>query len=143
VKEAVGFNAQRGDSVNVINASFVTDAGGEEEVSEPWWQQPWVLDVGRQLLGWLLALILILAVLRPLLRSLTQLPTVKEGSGSGDDAVDEVALQQQAMQAEMQREMQAATHEDNLKNAKEIARQDPKRVVQVVRTWLEEEQPNG
>ncbi len=140
VKEAVGFDAERGDSVNVINASFVADTE-QEEVMEPWWQQPWVLDVGRQLLGWLLALVLIFAVLRPLLRSLTQLPEAKEQSK--DDTVDEVTLQQQAMQAEMQREMQAVTHEDNLKNAKEIAKQDPKRVVQVVRTWLEEEQPNG
>ncbi len=143
VKEAVGFNAQRGDSVNVINASFVAKTG-EQEVVEPWWQQPWVLDAGRQLLGWLLALILIFAVLRPLLRSLTQLPEVKQQTLAPEaEAMDEVALQQQVMQAEMQREMQAATHEDNLKNAKEIARQDPKRVVQVVRTWLEEEQSNG
>ncbi len=140
VKEAVGFDAERGDSVNVVNASFVADT--EPAEAEPWWQQAWVLDAGRQLLGWLLALVLIFAVLRPLLRSLTQLPEVKEPE-TQEEAVDEVTLQQQAMQAEMQREMQAATHEDNLKNAKEIARQDPKRVVQVVRTWLEEEQPNG
>ncbi len=143
VKEAVGFDARRGDSVNVINASFVTDADADEEAGEPWWQQPWVLDLGRQLAGWLLALVLIFAVLRPLLLSLTRSEEAEEQPEADQDEMDEVALQQQAIQAEMQREMRAATHEDNLRNAKEIARQDPKRVVQVVRTWLEEEQPNG
>ncbi len=140
VKEAVGFNAQRDDSVNVINAAFVAEPEQQEEV-QPWWQQPWVFDIGKQVLGGLLALILIFAVLRPMLRSLTQVP--EQARESKDEPVDEVELQQQAMRAEVQREMQVASHEENLKTAKEIAKQDPKRVVQVVRSWLEEEQPDG
>ncbi len=140
VKEAVGFNAQRDDSVNVINAAFVVEPEQQIE-TQPLWQQPWVLDIGKQVMGGLLALILIFAVLRPLLRSLTRIPpAVRE---SKNEPVDEVELQQQVMQTEMQREMQAAGHEENLKAAKEIAKQDPKRVVQVVRSWLEEEQPDG
>ncbi len=144
VKEAVGFDAARGDSVNVINASFVAEPEPKEEMPS-WWQQPWVFDLGKQLLGGLLALILVFALLRPLLRSLTQVPRPAERETAGDKEgpMDEVELQQQVMQAEMQREMQVASHEENLKAAKEIARQDPKRVVQVVRSWLEEEQPNG
>lgn len=140
VKEAVGFNAQRDDSVNVINAAFVAEPEQQEEV-QPWWQQPWVFDIGKQVLGGLLALILIFAVLRPMLRSLTHVP--EQARESKDEPVDEVELQQQAMRAEVQREMQVAGHEENLKTAKEIAKQDPKRVVQVVRSWLEEEQPDG
>ena len=140
VKEAVGFNAQRDDSVNVINAAFVAEPEQQEEV-QPWWQQPWVFDIGKQVLGGLLALILIFTVLRPMLRSLTQVP--EQARESKDEPVDEVELQQQAMRAEVQREMQVASHEENLKTAKEIAKQDPKRVVQVVRSWLEEEQPDG
>ncbi len=140
VKEAIGFNPQREDSVNVINAAFVAEPEQQQEV-QPWWQQPWVLDIGKQLFGGLLVLILIFSVLRPLLRSLTQVPAPVQRDE--DMPVDEVELQRQAMQTEAQREMQAATHEDNLKTAKEIAKQDPKRVVQVVRSWLEEEQPDG
>ncbi len=140
VKEAVGFNPGRDDSVNVINASFVAEPEQQEE-AQPLWQQPWVLDISKQVIGGLLALILIFAVLRPMLRSLTRIPAPQRESS--DESLDEVELQQQVMQQEMQREMKAASHEDNLKNAKEIAKQDPKRVVQVVRSWLEEEQPDG
>lgn len=140
VKEAVGFNTQRGDSVNVINSAFVAEPEIPEEV-QPWWQQPWVFDIGKQALGGVLALVLIFAVLRPLLRSLTRIPAPQKNSR--EEVVDEIELQQQAMQTEIQREMQIAGHEDNLKTAKEIAKQDPKRVVQVVRSWLEEEQPNA
>ncbi len=140
VKEAVGFNPGREDSVNVINASFVAEPEQEEE-TQPLWQQPWVLDISKQVIGGLLVLILIFAVLRPMLRSLTRIPApVQE---SGNESMDEVELQQQVMQQEIQREMKVASHEENLKTAKEIAKQDPKRVVQVVRSWLEEEQPDG
>ncbi|HFC52950.1 MAG TPA: flagellar basal body M-ring protein FliF [Gammaproteobacteria bacterium] len=142
VKEAVGFNAERGDSVNVISASFVAEPEDKEE-EPPLWQQPWVFDIGKQLLGWILALILIFAVLRPLLRSLTQIPSPATRGEEGD--LDEYELQEELSREEAQRERRnpAASHEENLQTAKEIARQDPKRVVQVVRTWLEEEQPSG
>ena len=142
VKEAVGFNAERGDSVNVISASFVAEPEDKEE-EPPLWQQPWVFDIGKQLLGWILALILIFAVLRPLLRSLTQIPSPARRGDEGD--LDEYELQEELSREEAQRERRnpAASHEENLQTAKEIAKQDPKRVVQVVRTWLEEEQPSG
>ncbi len=142
VKEAIGFDPERGDSVNVIGAPFVTDSEEPEE-QLPLWQQPWVFDIGKQLLGWILALVLIFAVLRPLLRSLTQVPAPERHAGPGE--VDEYELQEEMSQETAQRERHgpAASHEENLKTAKEIARQDPKRVVQVVRTWLEEEQPSG
>ncbi len=142
VKEAVGFNAERGDSVNVISASFVAEPEDKEE-EPPLWQQPWVFDIGKQLLGWILALILIFAVLRPLLRSLTQIPSPAPRGEEGD--LDEYELQEELSREEAQRERRnpAASHEENLQTAKEIAKQDPKRVVQVVRTWLEEEQPSG
>ncbi len=142
VKEAIGFDAGRGDSVNVIGAPFVAEP---EEMEEelPLWQQPWVFDIGKQLLGWILALVLIFAVLRPLLRSLTQIPPPASLSSAED--LDQYELQEELSQEASQRERRnsAASHEDNLQTAKEIAKQDPKRVVQVVRTWLEEEQPNG
>ncbi|RZJ07249.1 MAG: flagellar basal body M-ring protein FliF, partial [Rubrivivax sp.] len=45
VKEAMGFNAERGDSVKVISAPFVVDK--VEPVDVPIWKQPWLLDIAR------------------------------------------------------------------------------------------------
>lgn len=70
IKQAVGFDAQRGDSVEVINASFQAAEVPEPLPELPLWQQPWVQDAAKQLLAALLVLILVFAVLRPTLRAL-------------------------------------------------------------------------
>jgi flagellar M-ring protein FliF len=43
VKQAVGFSADRGDSVNVMNAAFAPSPF--EEAPLPMWQQPWFLEL--------------------------------------------------------------------------------------------------
>jgi flagellar M-ring protein FliF len=53
VKDAVGYNEQRGDSVNVVNSPFLEEAlpeGGALE-SIPLWEQPWVLAAGSRIGG--------------------------------------------------------------------------------------------
>ena len=63
VKDAVGFNAARGDSVNVINSPFMGDDStlGEPDI----WTQPWFWELVKQVLAGLFVLILIFGVIRP------------------------------------------------------------------------------
>lgn len=71
-KEAVGFNPQRGDSLNVINASF-TEPPKVEPLPEPaLLDKPWVWDVGKQVLAGIGVLVLIFGVLKPLFRNLVE-----------------------------------------------------------------------
>jgi flagellar M-ring protein FliF len=67
VKEAVGFDAARGDTVNVLNAAFA-----ESPISEiviPLWQQRWFLELVKWGVIAALALVTLLTVVRPLVRS--------------------------------------------------------------------------
>src|SRR3546814_10687042 len=75
VKEAVGFDAARGDSVSVQNAAFVQPESSQPVSALPIWQQPQVLSIARQAGGVLLLLALILFILRPALRQLLAAPT--------------------------------------------------------------------
>ena len=71
VREAVGFNAARGDSVNVINASFrppIDPAAPDLAL----WQQPWVIDLSKTILIGLFILVVLLTVVRPFLLGLVQ-----------------------------------------------------------------------
>ncbi len=63
-KNAVGFNADRGDSVSVINEPFRGAAAEEAPVSMPFWERPGMLDLIKQGLGVMIALLVAFFVLR-------------------------------------------------------------------------------
>jgi flagellar M-ring protein FliF len=138
VKNAVGFDAARGDSVSVVNEPFQTESAQLTPESVPLWQRPMVQDITRLALGALLLLALALGVLRPLIRSLTTqalsaAPALAGAAGnrgaggtaygSGDAASGGTP---------------ALAYEQQVVQAKTLVTQDPKRVAQVVKTWVGE-----
>ncbi len=152
VKDAVGFDAARGDSVNVMNAPWKGEPlimGGEVE-SVPLWQQPWVQDLARVVAGLVLALVIIFVVLRPTLRQLlaTQRPvlavaTAGVGAAGASAPVGAGVIEGSAVAAPG-----AATpvvgaaagtslaYEQQLAQARSLVAQDPARVAQVVKNWV-------
>jgi flagellar M-ring protein FliF len=85
VKKAVGFNETRGDSVQVVNASFRTRADELTVAAPPLWEQPWFWSLVKQGAGGLVVLLLALVVLRPLLRGLP-------GARPPEPTADQLAL---------------------------------------------------
>ncbi|MFA7387967.1 MAG: flagellar basal-body MS-ring/collar protein FliF [Thiohalobacteraceae bacterium] len=141
VKEAVGFNAQRGDSVQLINAAFQPTPKLAPLPEPPVWEQAWMQDALKQAGGALAVLFLIFGVLKPTLRNLTEKGTGTPAlavAGGGEQAMDEDQLtlgasrQPQGLPGPMQYEQQMAT-------AKGMIQQDPKRVAQVVKNWVNED----
>src|SRR5205809_637603 len=68
VKEAMGFNATRGDSLNVVNTAF--NAPDREVIAEtPWWRQPSTIstakEVGRYAVFAALIAYFVFGLLRP------------------------------------------------------------------------------
>lgn len=76
VKDAVGFNEARGDSVNVVNDSFRGEIKPEDVAVDkiPLWEQPLMRDIAKLLVGLIAVLVLVLSVLRPLVRGLLASP---------------------------------------------------------------------
>lgn len=72
VKQTVGFNATRGDTVNLINSQFVTEK--QELIDVPLWQEllnkAWLIDLIKQIFGAIGLLIVYLIFGKPLLKSL-------------------------------------------------------------------------
>ncbi|MFT5691705.1 MAG: flagellar M-ring protein FliF [Oceanicoccus sp.] len=73
IKDTVGYDAARGDSVNIINSAFIPKPVVEQLPIEetPIWQEPWVLSVAKQVFGGLFVLFIVFGLLRPVMRSLT------------------------------------------------------------------------
>lgn len=137
VKEAIGFNAERGDSVNVINASF--SSGVEiEPLPEPSMLSG--VDVWgglKQVLAIALVAVLVIGVLRPVLRELatkgrSQSPLSTDGVEIADDQLSLGGGGRSALP-------RGQNLDNNIETVRSLATQDPKRVAQVVRNWVSTE----
>lgn len=159
VKQAVGFDAARGDSVTVQNAPFVAQAV-EAPQEMPLWQRSDVRDYVRQGIGALVLLGLIVFIVRPLLRQLVMGPARGQepeaahaiADASGPEALTHESLQtdQLSLSSTPGQHPTAVDampaianshphYETRIAAARNAANQDPKRVAQVVKTWLNEE----
>ncbi len=139
VKEAVGFNPLRGDSVKVLNAAFTVPEVVEVE-EESFWEKPWFWSLTKQVLAGIVAFVLLFGVLRPVLRFLMTRPPVLVSENGELLAEDQLTLANGGTVAGggQGRLPKPTSYEDNLNMARQLAGQEPKRVAQVVKTWLED-----
>jgi len=135
VKDAVGFNAERGDRVNIINASFVKPEKIEALPEIPIWEQDWVLSLAKQILGVLFVLYLVFGILRPVMKKLA---THHPGTKVIKDLEDEIDEDQVTLSDDSHQKM-LNLHQENLTMAKSMVAQDPKLVAQVVKNWVASE----
>jgi flagellar M-ring protein FliF len=133
VRDAVGFDEKRGDSVNVVNSSFqavAVEKAGELQ-SVPIWERAWVRDIAKLVIGLIVLLVLILTVIKPLIKSLLT-PSAVPQLAPGTGASAQPALQQQAGNVPGQ----PKGYEQQIADARAVVNQDPARVAQVVKTWV-------
>ncbi|MFD0738991.1 flagellar basal-body MS-ring/collar protein FliF [Lysobacter koreensis] len=147
VQQAIGFDAQRGDVVSVVNAPFARGAlDTSEDGGPPIWQDPKARDLLRTLLGGLAVLLVIWFVLRPAFRQLLapRVPQVVNNT-TNVQMIDEdvqVTLNAQTRGAPALAAGQASNaaalmnFDDKLQVARHAVSSDPKRVAQVVRDWV-------
>lgn len=137
VREAVGFDAERGDSVNVINASFSLAPEVEAGPAPSALAGIDVTGLVKQLLAIAVVAFLIFGVLRPVLRELAARgkPPARVALTEGGAALadDQVSLSSDLRPA-LPRGQQG--YEQNLETARTLAANDPKRVAQVVKNWV-------
>ncbi|TCJ16285.1 flagellar basal body M-ring protein FliF [Parasulfuritortus cantonensis] len=139
VKEALGYNQARGDTVNVVNAAF-TEAKAEE-VEAPVWKDPDNISLAKELLKNLLifglAFYLVFGVLRPLLRDLVRVPETLPGEGHGGAGAGLDEDYGDTMAPEVRSQVDAYQH--NLNSVRDFSKQNPKIVAEVVKEWMAKE----
>uniref|UniRef100_A4XW64 Flagellar M-ring protein n=1 Tax=Ectopseudomonas mendocina (strain ymp) TaxID=399739 RepID=A4XW64_ECTM1 len=144
VQDSVGFDASRGDSVSVINTAF-TASLGEEIPDIPFYTQPWFWDIVKQVLGVLFILVLVFGVLRPVLNNITG-----GGKGKGLAETGDVELGEMAgLDGELSEDRvslggpqsillpsPSEGYDAQLNAIKSLVAEDPGRVAQVVKEWI-------
>lgn len=127
VKEAVGFNAQRGDTLNLANAPFT--AGEKDSLpSMPVWKDPFLLatlkDIGRYVAALVVAWLVWTRLLKPLFRKLGEIELPEPVFDAAD--VHEGGGHHGSQHG----------FEAKLGHARDVARQDPKIVAGLIKEWV-------
>ena len=150
VRDAIGYSATRGDSVSVINQPF---SEIDEEVidipPEEWWKEAWVMDYARLGIGFFLLLLLFFGVLRPIFKRLVDTGTDEMTAlAAGMDADGLGGLGEMGEGADVTLTGESGNpllpgpedgYEAQVDSVKALVAEDPKRVAQVIKTWLKDE----
>ncbi|MDI3262752.1 MAG: flagellar basal-body MS-ring/collar protein FliF [Fulvimonas sp.] len=147
VKNAVGFDPQRGDSVSVVNQPFHQPPAAEGPTEPSFWQRPGVLDLVKQGLGVLVALLVAFGLLRPLLKGLTRGAAPAQAlavAGGAPPVAVRVATEEPASPVERSQVSGPAAsaglgYEQRIGLARRMVVDNPKQVAQVVKNWVNED----
>jgi flagellar M-ring protein FliF len=131
-REAMGFTKERGDTLNVANAPFSAAALGILPET-PFWKDPeiigWAREIGKYLILAIAAFLLWTRLLKPLFEQLSRAPTIVTrepalAMAGGGTEEPSVAAQQ------------AQDYESKVERARQVAKDDPKLVANVIKDWI-------
>lgn len=160
VREAAGLNENRGDTISIENTPFaeLPAVGGVSET--PIWQEPWVLNIARQVAGGLFVLLLLFTVIRPFMKRMTEVAESQQegalaGAGAGGDFAalgiegpggaggstdNPLGLPNMSEEeADVNLPGRNAGYEKQLDAIRALVADDPGRAAQVIKEWLVEE----
>ena len=129
VKEAMGFNKERGDTVSVANAAFTPVERSEAGLAI--WKDPELLAMLKELFKYAaiagILAYLIIKVIRPLLQTMMQAPahTGRTLGGNVNIVDEETELSPNGVTA----------FEQKLGDVRGMAQQDPKAVANIIKNW--------
>ncbi|KQX96737.1 flagellar M-ring protein FliF [Massilia sp. Root133] len=145
VKQAMGYSQARGDTLNVTNAPF-DGVDKPEEQAPDWWKDPANLPLAKDIARYVF-IALVLAFLwfrfvRPLLKpaikkfdeavAIPPEPEPEEPEAEPEPDPDEEAR----IQREEEEQQKVQVYKSNLEMAKDMAKNDPRIVANVIKEWL-------
>jgi flagellar M-ring protein FliF len=149
VREAVGINQDRGDSLSVAASAFAPGAAPEQL---PFWKQPEMIELAIEALKYIFMLLALLAIIfgivRPLLRAaFPPPPPPVEATDENDDEEVEYdengnPIPRTAREGEEDAMVTLSdappedSYEAQLARVKELARTNPKIVANLVKEWM-------
>ncbi len=150
VRESIGFNKDRGDSVNLMNTPFMLDKPAGDEV--PLWKDPAVIETARSL-AWpvgtvLLAALVLLGLVRPGMKAMMAPKPVPALAGAGADGEGARGQLDALVADDAQRPalggpdsggalaLEATPHQLRLEDARKLARENPIAVANIVKNWI-------
>ncbi len=147
VREAVGFNEARGDTVNVVNASFIAPPELEPMPAASLMEQEWVWRAGKFVLAGIAVFLTIFTVVRPLMQA-SATPAAGTRALAGPGAMNEAGMASADVMAmgddqvtlghqqQMGLPAGAPVYQQQLSMARSMVEGEPERVASVVKNWV-------
>jgi flagellar M-ring protein FliF len=147
VSDTVGLDETRGDTLTVVNASFVV-APPEAVEATPIWQENWFWDLVKQLLAGLAVLLIIFGVIRPMLKDLSKkeesvlfYPEEVPEEEEKLENVDQIAKALEQMNQEVentaaQSEAESADEHELIERVRTMVAADPKMAAHIIKQWM-------
>ncbi len=130
VREAMGFNKERGDTLNVANVSF--NASEREVIPDaPLWKDPELIAMARESVKYL-----VVAFIAMLLWSKLLKPLFQAWMNAADERRKMLARANEAQVAEESIGAPRREYDAKLASARDMAKQDPKAVANVIKDWV-------
>lgn len=141
-REAMGFNQARGDTLNVVNAPFNL-AEGEEIASSPVWKDPAMQALAKEIVKYLviagLLMYLVLGILKPMLSELSAIGNAGMARAEGPALGESFSATDEAGEVVTIGKKRTYSYEEDLQLVKDMAKQEPKIVANVVKDWVNKE----
>ncbi|WP_133011764.1 flagellar basal-body MS-ring/collar protein FliF [Marinomonas flavescens] len=144
VRDAVGYNPSRGDSVSVINSPFALPEPEAPVAVVPFYKQEWFLNLLKPSLVGLFVLILLLIVVRPILKTLSDQNKIAVAEDTEaaifSDETDEISDDQVSLVSAEDVMVPGSPEkiERQINAIRGLIAEEPERVAQVVKQWVME-----
>lgn len=153
VREAVGYNDKRGDTINVTNTAF-TEIVKEEIAPLPIYKDPEMIAMAKEAARWLVLIVVIafviLGVIKPLMRSISPAKTAEDialAAAKAKAEEEEMPLTQENLEARaelddeippeiLEAELAKMSFDKKLARAREVTAKDPRMVAQLIKGWM-------
>src|SRR5699024_1614835 len=137
VKQAVGYQIERGDTISIVNARF---SDRQKKQSMHFLEKYDLVEMTFTLIKYLLLTLLFFAVWRIVLQPLIQngLHTWAQAQAIREEQ-DKHLKREQSVQ---ERAAEINRYEQNLNTARSMAEKDPRAVAMVLRAWMNKDQSN-
>lgn len=141
VRESIGFDKDRGDSVNLMNTQFQVQKQDVEQA--PLWRQPETLDLARSF-AWPVGMVLfgalvLLGLVRPALKNMAAaVPTRVYATGGQLNALEADSPQRPALAPPTRSSEPAPPTEGQmrLEDARVLTRENPMAVANIIKGWV-------
>ena len=146
VRETIGFNKDRGDSVNFMNAPFALEKVVLTDV--PFWKQPEIQDLARSF-AWpvgtlLFGALVLFGFIKPALKVLAQAPQKISTVSHQLDAIESEQPDRPllAAPARSSEAVGPTSGELAIEDARKLTRDNPAAVANIVKSWINGEAPS-